>query len=200
MANMKEMVVVVKQKIKEVGDRIQPEANAISVGLALGSGPLLTVAQGAMTVGLHELLKGGDLSTVGLVAIGLVAIGNAISFAVELKTLKEKGYSNNPISNGLYILTGSRVATALISHVYHLGLLSVVNPAHAVNLPSMIGGDQGRLLMENTAAVSTALSLWNIGTNTLIRQGRIDPVINSMKRAGASIKQMGSSIRSRFKR
>lgn len=200
MANMREMVTIVKRKVKEVGDRIQPEANAISVGLAVGSGPLLTVAQGAMTVGLHELLKGSDLSTVGLVAIGLVALGNAISFAVELKTLKEKGYSNNPISNGLYILTGSRVATALISHVYHLGLLAVANPAHAVNLPSMIGGDQGRLLMENTAAVSTALSLWNIGTNTLIRQGRIDPVVNSMKKVGASIKRAGSSMKERFKR
>ena len=182
MPNIREAVGGVKRYIQNVNSRMKPEGQGISVGLALGSGYLITSAQLALTGVLHEGLKNSDLTAVGLVSFGLLALSNAISVAVEIKTLKEKGFSNNPPSNFLYLATGNEYVSAIGSHLYHIALHSVLNPGHLFNLSSL-EADQGRLLMESTGSVNTTLATWNIITNTLIRKGKIDPVIDSMKAA-----------------
>lgn len=182
MPNLREAYGGVKRYIQGVNSRIKPEGQGISLGLALGSGYLITATQLALTGVLHEGLKNSDLTAVGLVAFGLLAATNAISVAIEIKTLKEKGFSNNPPSNFLYVATGNPYVSAIGSHLYHIALHSVLNPGHFFNMSSL-EEDQGRLLMESTGSVNSVLASWNIVTNTLIRKGKIDPVIDSMKAA-----------------
>lgn len=133
-----------------------------------------------------------------MTAIGIVVLTNAISYLIEVQTLKKKGYSGNPPSNIILAATGNRFIAAGLSHLEHIGLLFVANPTHSVNIPSFFSGDGGRLFTENFAAISIAYTCWNNLTNILIQQGRIDPLVRLMGKArmrlGRCIQRVKDSV------
>jgi len=195
MSNLREIYGTAKRKFQE------NKTNwGISLALAVASGPVLITAQTALTFGLAKVLE-HSTTPIPAIVVGLIAL-NAASIAVEAKTLERKGFSNNPPSSILSILVGdiavrtplikdypllASIFVSTVSHLYHLIPVGLMNPYLLYNFQALFMGDKGKLFLENFASISTALALWNIATNYLILNGKVDPLVNTINKVGKKI-------------
>lgn len=196
MSNLREIYGRAKLKFKE-----NKTGLGISLALAGVSGPVLITAQTALTFGLAKVLE-HNTTPVPIIVVGLMAL-NTISIAVEAKTLERKGFSNNPPSSILNILVGdiavrtplikdypllASIFVSMVSHLYHLIPVGLMNPYLLYNFQALFMGDKGKLFLENFASISTALALWNIATNYLILNSQTDSLVNIINKVGKKVK------------
>ncbi len=135
--------------------------------------------QAGITYAVHEFGKEVSPDIYRIFVIGAIALINAISVATETKALTEKKYSSSPISSTLNIATDKPLVASLGSNAINYAQLSVLNPINAGALLT----ENGSLLLASAASTSIALGLWRTIMNTLIMQGKIDPVVNNIRKA-----------------
>ena len=204
MSNLREVYSKAKTKFAE-----NKKGFGISLALAGASGAVLIPAQTLITFGLTTVLK-HNASPIPTMIIGLAAL-NVTSIAIESMTLDMKKFSNNPPSSILDVLIKdstkrvplikdypilASIFVSTVSHLYHLMPVGLMNPYLPSNIQSLLMGDNGKLFIENFASISAALALWNIATNTLILNGKVDSLVNTINKVGKKLKsRVSDSIR-----
>lgn len=159
--------------------RVNPEGLAISTTISTASLGVIVPMEAGITYVLHEVGKEVDPNILKFATIALLGIANMASVAIEAKTLKKKQYSSSPIGSTLNVATGKPLLSTVGELAFNHAQLTVFNPINAV----AIANSDSQLLAESVAATSFTLSAWSIPMNTLILQGRIDPVVNKMREA-----------------
>jgi hypothetical protein len=163
--------------------RINPEGLAASTTLSAVSPFTMIPMEAGVTYAIHEAANITDPNLLKLAVIGILGIANAVSVNTEVDTLRKKNYSASPVGSALNIATGKPLLSSIGEHAVNYAQLSMLNPINAV---ALINGD-GRLLLESAGATSLALTIWLTSMNTLISQGRIDPVVNRIKKTRQTI-------------
>lgn len=165
------------------------EAFGVSTTLAVSSGFILPTVQSAMTLTVHEILNNERLRPVGMIALGITTLAaNLVSLYVESKALKEKGYSNSPVTTGAFKLTEKPKLVALASHIYHLAILGLINPVNIVTFVNILNGNQAeRLVIENALSIATINAGWNILTDGLIWKDKIKPLAETLEKVNNKI-------------
>lgn len=177
MANFKEAYISAK-------NRVNPEGLAISTLIA-GSSPFVLVPTQAMvTLGIHELSKSVDPTTMGLVAIGTIALFNTASIIVESRALLKEQFCDSPVTNIINVISGKPTLSSFLGHLGHFGENGIVS------LLTLINNDQGKLFSETALATNLVLGCWNLFFNSMILSGNIDPVVKGLKKARKKVKHV----------
>lgn len=164
-----------------VKERFSPEKSAISGILVLLSFGIIPV-QTALTAIIHEYGHEIPTDEIKIIAIALLGVANIVSTAVETKALKEKQYSASLKATTLNIASGRPLESSIVAHISNFAQASTVfNPVNFLSIPAAFSGDGGRLIAENTIAITTAMGLWSIGFNTLILKDKAAPVIEKVR-------------------
>ena len=167
----------IKEAYSSAMKRVNPEGLAISTTVAYASLGFIVPMEAGITYAIHEAAKVTDQSALGLGIAAVVGITNAVSVAVETRTLEKKKYSASPIGSALTAATGKPLASSIGEHIFNNVQLSILNPINAVAVVS----NNPSLLVQSMAATSIALSLWDIPINSLILRGKIDPLVDGMR-------------------
>jgi hypothetical protein len=172
-----------RESYRAARQRVSFEGLSVSTTIAFGSNAVMIPLETVITEGIHQV---GTVTDPNLFTFGgliLLAAANAISIRAEAKALREKLFSASPVASTLNIMTGKSYVSALGEHAFSYTTLSVLNPINAV---AIINNDH-QLLAESVGATLLAYPLWLTSMNTLISQGRVDPVVNGIRRVRKSV-------------
>jgi hypothetical protein len=172
------------------------EAFGISTTLAISSGFILPAVQSALTLTVHEIFNNEKLRFAGILVFGAAAlVSNAASVYIEYKALKEKGYSNSPVTTGANKLIEKPALISLASHVYHLAVLGLINPVNIMTFINILNGDQtSRLVLENALSIATVNAGWNILTDGLIWKEKITPLVRKLEKVNKKVDSLVKPI------
>lgn len=162
--------------------RINPEGLAISTTIAVSSLPVILPLEGITTYAMHEFSKDADPDVFKFLTIGILGLINAVSIATETKALQVDHYCASPTASGLNVATGRPFASSFLGHAINYAQLFVLNP---INYAAVFEQNT-QLLTESAVGTSVALTVWLTLMNALILQGKIQPVVDSMRKARQS--------------
>lgn len=170
--------------LTDVWEKIPPEGIAITSAITLVSLSLVVPIEAGITAVVKSATTSdGDLARTA--AVGLSVAANAASMFLEAKTLREKKYSSSPGGVILNAVTDEPLASSIAEHGLNLALLAATNP---INYVALYNNDT-QLLTDSLIASSLTVPLWNTIFNLLILKGRIDPVVEEVKKIKNKISQ-----------
>lgn len=171
-----------REAYRSAKGRINPEGVAVTSFIATASIPSMLPIEIGLTTAIHEMAR-GDPNLVRLTAVVLSGAANAASVALEARALKKTEYSASPGGTALYIMTGKPEVSSALEHGLNYAQLTLINPINAI----AIYNNDAQLFVDSLIATSLIIPLWNLPFNGLIVQGKMDSIVNRMRRGRKSI-------------
>lgn len=172
-----------RERYRSAKSRTNPEGVAVSSSIFMASIPSILPIEAGLTTAVHQLSSGTpDLARFTL--IGISGAVNIASVALEARALREKEYSASPVGTTFNIMTGKPVVSSALEHLGNHIFLTLTNPINAI----AVYNRDDQLLVDSLIATSLTIPVWFIPFNALIISGRIDPLVNGMKRIRESVR------------
>lgn len=173
----------VKENFRAMQQRFNPEGLAVSATLASASPFAIIPLHALLTIALHETGREVPTHTLQYIAIGMLGVSNIVSSYVESRALNGYNYSASPTASTINMMTGHAFLSSGFVHMSNFATFFLFNPVSAY---AFVNGD-GRLLTESAGSVTLALTSWRTAMNTLILQGKIQPVVKRIRTMRRSV-------------